>query len=163
MLYHRTLREIHTDQSSFAYALVKKKRGEKAFETAISVVQLRTWGRSACVVSRTPRVRKCTLPEPWYTSHNTIRVSHPLRRTPPCCHYVASSVMVAHERPLRLERPDGAHIEHDRHLASFCVVEDDPRVRALLHDVRTEEGYAVVAAISGEEALATLATVRPRL
>jgi DNA-binding response OmpR family regulator len=52
--------------------------------------------------------------------------------------------------------------QHPQH-SIILVVEDDPRVCELLQDVLTDEGYTVIAATNGEEALATMATVRPNL
>ncbi len=43
------------------------------------------------------------------------------------------------------------------------VVEDDPNIRDLMTDVLTEEGYDVVAAASGGEALGALSTLWPDL
>jgi len=43
------------------------------------------------------------------------------------------------------------------------VVEDDPNIRDLLTDVLTDEGYNVVAAASGGEALGALSTIWPDL
>jgi len=54
-------------------------------------------------------------------------------------------------------------MEHQSQHVIILVVEDDPHVRELLYDVLTGESYAVVAARTGEEALAILATVRPSL
>jgi two-component system phosphate regulon response regulator PhoB len=54
-------------------------------------------------------------------------------------------------------------MEHQPQHLIILVVEDDPRVRDLLQDVLSDEGYAVIAATNGEEALATFATVRPHL
>ena len=52
--------------------------------------------------------------------------------------------------------------QHAQH-SIILVVEDDPRVCELLQDVLSDEGYTVITATNGEEALATMATVRPRL
>ena len=52
--------------------------------------------------------------------------------------------------------------QHAQHRI-ILVVEDDPRVCELLQDVLSDEGYTVIAATNGEEALATMATVQPRL
>lgn len=54
-------------------------------------------------------------------------------------------------------------MEHQSQHVIILVVEDDLRVRELLRDVLTDEGYEIIAATNGEEALATLATVRPNL
>jgi DNA-binding response OmpR family regulator len=45
----------------------------------------------------------------------------------------------------------------------ILVVEDDPRVRELLTDVLSDEGYEVIAAANGDEALTTITTVWPAL
>jgi two-component system, OmpR family, phosphate regulon response regulator PhoB len=45
----------------------------------------------------------------------------------------------------------------------ILVVEDDPLARDLLANVLTDEGYDVMAAENGEQALATLGTVWPAL
>jgi two-component system phosphate regulon response regulator PhoB len=45
----------------------------------------------------------------------------------------------------------------------ILVVEDDPRVRDLLLDVLTDEGYDVIATANGDEALTTITTVWPNL
>jgi DNA-binding response OmpR family regulator len=52
--------------------------------------------------------------------------------------------------------------QHPQH-SIILVVDDDPCVCALLQDVLSDEGYAVIVATNGEEALATLTTVRPHL
>lgn len=43
------------------------------------------------------------------------------------------------------------------------VVEDDPRVRELLVDVLSDEGYDVIAAANGDEALTSITTIWPQL
>lgn len=45
----------------------------------------------------------------------------------------------------------------------ILVVEDDPLARELLQNVLTDEGYHVMAAATGEQALTTLGTVWPAL
>jgi DNA-binding response OmpR family regulator len=45
----------------------------------------------------------------------------------------------------------------------ILVVEDDPLIRTLLTDVLTDEGYNVVAAETGDQALTVIGTVWPRL
>ena len=45
----------------------------------------------------------------------------------------------------------------------ILVVEDDPRVRELLVEVLSDEGYDVIAAANGDEALTTITTVWPNL
>jgi DNA-binding response OmpR family regulator len=45
----------------------------------------------------------------------------------------------------------------------ILVVEDDPHVSDLLFNVLTDEGYEVMTAESGEQALTTITTVRPDL
>lgn len=45
----------------------------------------------------------------------------------------------------------------------ILVVEDDPRVRQLLTEVLSDEGYDAIPAADGEEALATITTVWPAL
>ncbi len=45
----------------------------------------------------------------------------------------------------------------------ILVVEDDPLIRTLLTDVLTDEGYTVVAAETGEQALSAITTVWPHL
>jgi two-component system phosphate regulon response regulator PhoB len=45
----------------------------------------------------------------------------------------------------------------------ILVVEDDPLARDLLQNVLSDEGYDVMAAENGEQALATLGTVWPAL
>jgi DNA-binding response OmpR family regulator len=52
-----------------------------------------------------------------------------------------------------------APVEH----VIILVVEDDPLIRTLLTDVLTDEGYTVVAAETGEQALTAITTVWPRL
>jgi two-component system, OmpR family, phosphate regulon response regulator PhoB len=47
--------------------------------------------------------------------------------------------------------------------AIILVVEEDPLVRTLLTDVLTDEGYDVVAAENGEQALTTITTISPGL
>jgi len=47
--------------------------------------------------------------------------------------------------------------------AVVLVVEDDPNIRSLLTDVLTDEGYDVVAAANGSEALSVMSTVWPNL
>jgi|SRR3954462_6142591 DNA-binding response OmpR family regulator len=54
-------------------------------------------------------------------------------------------------------------MEHQPTHVIILVVEDDPRVCELLHEVLTDEGYEVIAAPTGEDALATMTTVRPNL
>src|SRR5215213_8661873 len=45
----------------------------------------------------------------------------------------------------------------------ILVVEDDPRVRELLVDVLSNEGYDVISAANGDEALTTIGTIWPAL
>jgi two-component system, OmpR family, phosphate regulon response regulator PhoB len=45
----------------------------------------------------------------------------------------------------------------------ILVVEDDPRVRELLVEVLSDEGYDVIPAANGDEALTTITTVWPAL
>jgi two-component system, OmpR family, phosphate regulon response regulator PhoB len=45
----------------------------------------------------------------------------------------------------------------------ILVVEDDPLIRTLLTDVLTDEGYTVVAAENGDQALTAITTVWPVL
>ena len=45
----------------------------------------------------------------------------------------------------------------------ILVVEDDPLIRELLQNVLTDEGYQVIAATNGEEAITAIATVMPHL
>ncbi len=52
-----------------------------------------------------------------------------------------------------------APVEH----VIILVVEDDPLIRTLLTDVLTDEGYTVVAAETGDQALTAITTVWPRL
>jgi DNA-binding response OmpR family regulator len=54
-------------------------------------------------------------------------------------------------------------MEHQPTHVVILVVEDDPLVRELLQTVLTEEGYQVIAATNGEEALTTITTVYPNL
>src|SRR4051794_9557069 len=45
----------------------------------------------------------------------------------------------------------------------ILVVEDDPRVRELLIEVLSDEGYDVIPAANGDEALTSMTTVWPNL
>jgi len=45
----------------------------------------------------------------------------------------------------------------------ILVVEDDPRVRELLVEVLSDEGYDVIPAANGDEALTSITTVWPQL
>src|SRR5215213_1167250 len=45
----------------------------------------------------------------------------------------------------------------------ILVVEDDPRVRELLVEVLSDEGYDVIPAANGDEALMSITTVWPQL
>jgi len=45
----------------------------------------------------------------------------------------------------------------------ILVIDDDPLIRALLQDILQEEGYAVLLADDGEQALLILTTARPDL
>jgi DNA-binding response OmpR family regulator len=45
----------------------------------------------------------------------------------------------------------------------ILVVEDDPHVRELLAEVLSDEGYDVITAANGDEALTTITTVWPQL
>jgi len=45
----------------------------------------------------------------------------------------------------------------------ILVVEDDPRVRELLVEVLSDEGYDVIPAANGDEALKSITTVWPQL
>ena len=47
--------------------------------------------------------------------------------------------------------------------ATVLVVEDDPDIRLLLRSVLESEGYAVVEAATGKDAVALTSQVRPRL
>jgi DNA-binding response OmpR family regulator len=53
--------------------------------------------------------------------------------------------------------------EHQSTHVIILVVEDDPLVRELLQTVLTEEGYQVIAASNGEEALTAITTIYPSL
>ena len=47
--------------------------------------------------------------------------------------------------------------------ALVLVVDDDPDIRLTLHDILENEGYAVVLASNGADALAALKLIKPRL
>ena len=54
-------------------------------------------------------------------------------------------------------------MEHQPTHIIILVVEDDPLIRELLQNVLTDEGYQVIAATNGEEAITAIATVMPNL
>jgi DNA-binding response OmpR family regulator len=63
---------------------------------------------------------------------------------------------------LRREKENVSHMPAPNH-SVVLVIDDDPLICALLQDILHEEGYEVLLADDGEQALVILTTVRPDL